>query len=278
MELDLNTKETALFWNDSGVATIPLVPRSKKPAVKWTPYRLRLPTSQEIDDWYQEPRNIALITGWQGLIILDFDNQADYSAWFVWQIERDPKVLDTFRVLSNRGIHLYYFFTESIKLTSIQGASFEIKSNGKLCTTAPSIHESGSLYQPLGDPTSIRVVSPEQILNYSPISFPPSHSSIQPVSKFAPLNPTNGNGSIEAIKERLSILDLLPGARQVDNEGRYWQSSCPLHGRSNNFWIDTKLGIGGCWAGCGNFDVISLWAALNGETNGEAIRVLAKQI
>lgn len=264
--------DAALFWLSEGVASVPLLYRSKKPAVAWTPYKSRLPVLAEIDIWYQWPRNLALVTGWQNLAILDFDSPDTYACWLTWQLMYQPAILDTYRVLSNRGIHVYYYLKEPVKLRSIQSALFEIKTNGRLCTTPPSVHESGRQYRSADDPTNIRQVGIEQILNYSPVEFAPivfplSHS------KFAPAEPS---ACIEQIKEQISILSFFPNARQID--GDYWRADCPFHGHKDNFWISKKLNIGGCWTGCGTFDVISFFARLQQISNGDAIKELRKML
>lgn len=258
----MTPRDTALFWLDQGVATVPLVSRSKKPVVKWTPFKERLPTVDLINSWYQEPHNIALVCGWQNLTIIEFDLPESFAMWYTWQLEHCPNVLDTYRVMSSRGLHYYYYLREPVKLTSIKDAPFEIKGAGRLCTTPPSVHESGHIYTGLDDPANIKVVKPEQILNYSP--YYPRFIFI-PRPKYAPCSDTVLLESpIEVIKQNVSILSFFPAARKLDN--RFYLANCPLHGHKSNFWIDTQLQLCGCYTGCNcgkAMDVIKLFSLMH---------------
>lgn len=268
--------KTALFWLDQGVAPIPLVYKSKTPVVKWTEFRSRLPSEAMVNLWFEQPRNLALLTGWQNLAVIDFDSPEAYAAWLCWNLEQNPQVPDTYRVQSSRGVHLYYYFREPVRLSSLKGALFEVKCAGRLVTAPPSIHESGRPYTALDDPRNIRVVRPEEILNYFPVHF------IRPAplvpSRFAPTADPERVSCIGEIKAKVKILTFFPHAVQVDQEGRYWQTDCPFHGRHGNFWIDNVLNRCGCWAGCGNFDVIDLWGKMNNLGLAESIRDLARMI
>ena len=255
--------DTSLFWLDQGIATVPLVYRSKKPLVPWTPFKTHLPSTEQIKLWYEDckSRNLALVTGWCNICVLDFDTPESYSAWYVWHLTHNPAILNTYRVLSNRGIHVYYYLAEPVKLVTLPGALFEIKGSGLLCTTPPSVHESGRAYTPLNDPTNIRVVTPEQILNYSPVVLEPLISPLQRRSKYAPIDVFTDN-PIEAIKAGVPILSFFPNAQKIDE--RFYRYDCPFHGHKSNFWIDTQLNICGCFASCAPvMNVVQFYARLN---------------
>lgn len=274
-------KDTALFWLDAGIATVPLVHRSKKPLVAWTPYKVRLPALAEIDMWYRQERNIAIVSGWMNLAILDFDNPEAYSAWYCWQLEFNPDIVDTYRVMSNRGIHVYYYLREPMRLNTIQSALFECKSSGQLCTIPPSIHESGKPYTSLDNPENIRTVKPDEILNYSPIAFQPLVYPTLKASKYAPTSVSNTEKQsdvISQIKSQIKIKSFFHVFDVLDNEGRFYKTHCPIHGRKNNFWIDTKTNMGGCYAGCGTFDVIGLLAKMQNISMSEAVNILRRML
>jgi bifunctional DNA primase/polymerase-like protein/CHC2-type zinc finger protein len=277
----MTPKQTALFWLSQGIATVPLCYRSKKPLVPWTEFKTRLPALAQIDMWYQSPRNIAIVSGWQGLAILDFDTPESYSAWYCWHLEHNQDVLNTYRVMSNRGIHVYYYLREPIRLNSIQSALFEVKGSGRLCTTPPSVHESGKRYTSFDNPENIRTVKPDEILNYSPVRFEPLSYPTLKVSKYAP-SPINVNATqqsiVSQIKEKISILSFFPNATQIDNEGRFYRDNCPIHGKRNNFWLDKTQNICGCFAGCGTFDVVSLTAKMQGISMSEAVNILRRML
>lgn len=269
-------KDAALFWLSQGVATVPLCYRSKKPLVPWTPYRTQLPTEAAIDLWYDDGRlkNIALVTGWQNLIVVEFDVPENYAIWYIYNFTFNRDILDTYRVSSNRGIHVYYYLTQPAKLDSIQAALFEIKSGGKLCTTPPSVHESGRQYTSLDDPTNIKVVNPEQILNYSPLHFEPV---VYPLarSKYAPTVNSANDLLPEILK--ISLLRFFSYAEKVDD--RFYRTHCPFHGHKDNFWIDTQLNICGCFAGCigkPSLDVLDFYSKLQDIDKKLAIQELKR--
>ena len=268
--------DTSLFWLGQGIATVPLVYRSKKPLVPWTPFKTHLPSTEQIKLWYEDckSRNLALVTGWCNICVLDFDTPESYSAFYVWHLIHNPAILNTYRVLSNRGIHVYYYLSEPVKLATLPGALFEIKSSGCLVTAPPSIHESGRAYTPLNDPTNIRVVTPEQILNYSPVVLEPLIFPLQRRSKYAPAEVFTDN-PIEAIKAGVPILSFFPNAQKIDE--RFYRCDCPFHGHKSNFWIDTQLNICGCFAGCigrPSLDVLDFYARLNEFNIKQSIKEL----
>ena len=77
--------ETAKFWKSWGIATIPIAYGSKQPKVKWLPYTEQLPTDSELQNWYGNTQsNIAIVTGWQDLCILDFDDEEKLMTWRMW--------------------------------------------------------------------------------------------------------------------------------------------------------------------------------------------------
>lgn len=295
--------DAAKFWLEVGVASVPLYPRSKIPAgcalirsglsierdgeIKgtWTPLKTHLPNEQMINLWFQDGRsyNLAVVTGWSGLVVIDFDSIDEYAAWLCWQLMHNSKITETFKVSSSRGVHLYYFLsnpTEKVisanlpenKKLGLSAAGYEVKYGGKLVTTAPSIHPSGKEYKILNDKI-LTIKSIQDVLTYSPVVL---HAPTVwlPRSKFAPVDlPAN---SVEAIKESVSLLSFFPTAHKLDDH--HYLADCPLHGHQANFWIDTQLGRCGCFTGCMQGDVIELYARLNNLDNAQAIRELARQI
>ena len=293
------TKQTALFWLDAGIATVPLCYRSKFPAgqsliksglwqlkegeVKghWTPLKTKLPTKSQIEVWFEDGRyyNLALVTGWQNILVLDFDAPELYAAFYCWHLEHNPKILETYRVMSNRGVHIYYYLSEPVKLNTIQHSLFEVKANGKMATTPPSVHESGKPYTSLDNPENIRIVKPDEILNYSPVHFEPLVYPTLKRSRYAPTI-LNDNDVIPAILQ-IPILSFFNHAIPVDAEKRFYRTDCPFHGHKSNFWIDTKLNICGCFAGCigrPSLDAIDFFTKLKDVSKRDAIIELRRML
>jgi len=284
--------DAARFWLSQGVATVPLLYRSKWPSgsalirsglwqikegkIKghWTPLKTRLPSEAMIKLWFEDgkPYNLALVTGWMNLVVIEFDVPEKFSAWYVWHLIHNPAILNTYRVLSNRGIHYYFYLSEPCKLDTLQGSLFEIKGSGRLCTTPPSVHESGRAYTPLDNPENIRVVKPEEILNYSPVTFAP-RPLLPTRSKYAPAEVFTDN-PIEAIKSGVSLLSFFPAAQKIDE--RFYRCDCPFHGHKSNFWIDTQLNICGCYAFCVPvMNVVQFFSRLNDCDIKQSIKELS---
>lgn len=288
----MSPKDAALHWLDWGVSTCPLYYRSKLPhsnaliragftqdgKATWQPLKSKLPTEKQIELWFEDGRfaNLAVICGWQNLIALDFDSPESYSAWLVWMLEHDPKVLNTYRTLSSRGLHVYFFLDEPIKVNTIQGALFEVKANGKMITVPPSVHETGKVYTALDDINNIQTISLDRILNYSPLHFAPV---VYPLSRsrYAP-TVNSGNDLLPEIL-KIPILQFFDNAMPVDADKRFYRTHCPFHGHRSNFWIDTQLNICGCYKGCigkPSYDVIDFFQQLQNIDKKSAIQELKR--
>lgn len=97
----------------AGVSVFPVrADGSKAPAVAtWTPYRERLPTDDELSDWFRAgDRGIAAVCGpvSGGLVVFDFESEAAYAEWLLHaeplaaEIDRCPLV-----TTPSGGRHLY---------------------------------------------------------------------------------------------------------------------------------------------------------------------------
>ena len=135
----MDTLTTALTWRSLGISCIPILARSKSPALaKWKPFQSRLPTEFELRAWFTRPGyNIAVITGWQGLVIVDFDDIATLKAM--------THLPSTYQVITARGYHFYYYVTEPTRCVKMDGV--DIKAAGGYCLTPPSVHPSGAQYR-----------------------------------------------------------------------------------------------------------------------------------
>jgi hypothetical protein len=115
----LQRKNVAVFYEEFGFATIPLVYGTKKnPIVKWIPYQDKRPTPEEISEWFfskDEPRNVAVVLGpvSDNLIALDVDSPAGQHVFskaladLGWCNNLRVTLLNTFvtRSGSHRGHH-----------------------------------------------------------------------------------------------------------------------------------------------------------------------------
>lgn len=71
------TLATALEYIERGWSVIPILPETKKPALKWMDYYKRQPTEEEVTDWWTRWPHamIALVTGEvSGVVVVDTDS------------------------------------------------------------------------------------------------------------------------------------------------------------------------------------------------------------
>ncbi len=264
-----------------GVAVIPVIFASKKPSVRWQQYQRRLPSQGQIARWFRPGRctNAAVVCGWQGLTVLDFDTFANYVAWKTWAVAvggiAERVAVETYRVKTSRGIHVYIFVNDTPRCGHFQFG--DIKGQGGYVLIPPSIHPSGSSYTAINPGASIlRIGSLREIVPDAP--EPPAPRIAPPVYVFAAsaLWPAT---AIEQIKQQTLILTYFPDAKPTGSNGRWYMARCPFHDdQAPSMWIDTQRGICGCYAGCTDkpFDVLDLHRRLHGGTIRDTVRSLAK--
>jgi hypothetical protein len=290
--LDKKTLDTALDWLSKGIAVIPIRYQDKRPDAKllpikygddgkpiiengrikhqWECYQTQLPTEQEVIKWFSTRHNLAIVTGWQHLVVVDFD---DFQIFNDWQKTRDLPL--TYSVLTSRGIHCYYFLKNPINGFALPG--IDIKAGGGYVLAPPSVHPSGIVYTALDPDTPIlSVESLDEVLDIPKPPLPDTEWDGIDKSK---VNVWYTGDLVGAIKTRYEILDFLQG---VKSSGRGWfMARCPFHEDQNpSFWIDSNRGICGCFAGCTDkpMDVIDLYARLQGVSNESAIYEMGEKI
>ena len=104
------TLEEALELLDRGWAVIPILPETKRPAVKWGHYcdELKLPTEDEVIEWFERwpEASIAVITGpLSGLVIVDCDNEDALAEATRLGMTKTP-----IKVRTKKGWHFYFKF------------------------------------------------------------------------------------------------------------------------------------------------------------------------
>lgn len=278
----MDTLTTALHWLTLGIAPIPLLLSSKAPVIAWRKYQSVLPTEKEVRAWFIRPRNIALITGWANLVVLDFDSMDAYALWLdsTNHVAKDL----TYRVLTARGVHVYLSVTEQVQSYKINGV-IEVRARGQYVCAPPSIHPTGAPY--LAANPDAPVVQVNQLCDVLPAAWiiAPPPTEYHPVD--IPILPRDIWGRVNG--------DLVTQAKQHRIEewftcaqptGDGWLLDyCPFHddrrpGGTPSMWINTTKQICGCYsprceASVKPMDVINFYARLHSMTNAEAIRMLA---
>jgi len=277
--------EIALSWLSQGIAPIPCHYRSKLPRIAWEKYKDELPSKIQVAAWFaSEHVNLAVVCGWQGLTVIDFDSFDAYELWLAWYAEtvtptaQAPIFDRTKRVVTGRGVHVFLFVDEPVMSSHVQNV-VDIKATGYV-TTVPSIHPSGKRYVSNGESiervASLSGIVPDEWLQHSTgtqYQATPILSN-NPLSRIDQLQAS----LVATIKQRIKITELISGTPTRDG----WQvTRCPFHADSKpSFWIDTRRGVCGCHAGCTPkpLDVINLYARLNGLSNSDAITSLGGMI
>jgi hypothetical protein len=279
--------QIALSWLVKGFATIPIRWRDKRPDSKllpefsWEFYKDHLPTTQELIRWFPgKLHNLGLVMGWNNLVVIDFDNMAAYETW------RQVEQIQTYEVKTARGMHVYFKIQEPVN--NSHSELLDIKAHGYVLIP-PSIHPSGYEYAEFNQNPIVKI---DQLVDVLPAAFipePPALTEFKPVPVSNSVcgldlwatveNPMDPNEDLlKQIRERVSLLDLIPDAVPTGGHGRWYTALCPFHDDHHpSFWIDTLRGICGCRR-CQMvaMDVVNLYARLHGLSNRDAIFQLAK--
>ena len=163
----LEIKHAALRYRECGLSCIPLLPFSKRPdymAVRDSltfkslrlarvgTYRRRRASKETLSRWFRRDSNLALVSGYDGMFALDFDDEASYRDWSL----AFPSIArNTATQRSHRGYHV---LLKSSNPPACAKARFGgrvfgdiIGGNGSWLVAWPSIHPDGTQYQWLPD-------------------------------------------------------------------------------------------------------------------------------
>lgn len=287
------------------IPVIPLFPRSKRPTVRWERYQTSLPSHGQTQLWFggNAGYNAAVVCGWHGLTVLDFDNNGKYLTWLTWAMGEDEETrhlaLSTYQVKTARGVHVYYFVADTPECHKM-GRGYrtrkrefaehwgEIKGRRGYVVIPPSIHPSGAPYRAMDATAEILTIDTlADVLPEPPVDEPlwlRDAPEWEPDPDFWPVRGSDcfPGSPVEEIKKHLSVLTLLPNARSSGG-ARWYMANCPLHDdQHESMWVDADRGLCGCYAGCTPegrpLDVIGLYARINNLSNKEAIRELARKV
>ena len=291
----MNILDIAQSWLDRGFSVIPIGFRSKRPsfrALRWTgstaswePYKERQATRDELRMWFgpSSPTcNLGLVTGFNGLTVIDFDTLDAYGMWLHLAACHGGIMAaiaqHTYRVMTARGMHVYLQAVEDVE--SYQVGMIDVKAQFGYVLAPPSVHPSGHLYEAVM-PTA-RVMQIERLSDVFPLERPaPTIAARQQDHELDPWEVASGAiecggmGAVSMAKARLTMADLVTVAYE-DVRGSW--ALCPLHGDTNpslRIYADDHWHCFGCDAHGG--DVIDLYAAMHGLTNREAIAELANR-
>ena len=290
--------ETALYFRQMGIATIPVHWQQKKPLGAWEEYINELPSEEQLRIWFASRlNNIAVIAGWANLVIIDFDDLEKFEAWRAWANRVDVAqytMRNTRIVYSARGAHVYVITSERTENAKYEG--IDILARRKYALMPPSIHPSGKQYRYLRESEIIRIDKLDDIFpaelkieksifsntepKLSNITIPSGSSGGGDIWDKAE-NGTSEKSIVAEIRNRVRIESLFPDAERSSRGAGWLVAKCPFHDdKTPSFWIDTDRQICGCYAGCTNkpLDIINLYARLYNIGNVEAIEQLRAKI
>jgi hypothetical protein len=288
--------ETAQTFYALGVAIIPVHHRGKTPdLLSWRQYQKNLPTPSSILSWFSKESNIGVVTGWKGLLVLDFDEHTTYTRWLWWATKQGrfslaSRVAKTaYRVSTSRGVHVYVWSSTPERNRKLPG--IDIKARNGYVLGEGSIHPTGKPYRALTPGLIIPRI--ETLSDVLPLQI--LLDTEQPEQVQLPHNILSNQESdpwmiidnqvtitahlVDSIKAKLRIEDLLPHGEATSGDGRWHRTKCPLHDDDDpSFWIDRRNQLCGCFAGCTPkpLDVVNLYARLHGLNNRDAIFALQK--
>jgi len=125
----------------------------KVPALPWREYQTRLPTAEEIDEWFgAAPMNLAVVTGAiSGVVVIDAD-APEALRWLVRRLPYTP-----WQTQTSRGFHLWYRSPDvrvpnRARLETPEGRlAIDVRGEGGFVIAPGSLHASGATYREAGD-------------------------------------------------------------------------------------------------------------------------------
>lgn len=279
-----------LFYR-SGFSVVPLKPRSKQPLVKWSQFQQEQPPENVVKSWFLgQDVNLGIVTGYNGLTVIDFDSPTEYLRWLNW-ITKQPVysvARRAFAVRSRRGVHVYFRLLQPVRNRHVE--QVDIKGRFGLVTGPGSTHESGIVYEPLN---AFYIPAIEALSDILPPALLLSEQSVSPVvntlaTPDLPSDPWEaaargydalpGEDLVEKVRKAFTIEQFFKSP--LHKSGPHFSvTQCPFHDdQKPSFWIDTEHQVCGCFV-C-NFpkplDVINLYGMLYGLNNRDAILTLAR--
>ena len=290
----MNVLEWSKLWVNLGISVIPVRYKDKRPSLAWEIYKTQLPTQEELSQWFTNGQhNYGVLAGWNNLIVLDFDDIAEYRTWVLWAKSHPiaSSVLSkAFSVMTARGVHVYMRLASTIKNHKV--GKIDIKTAGYVLGPG-SIHPSGAEYRAMRETVYLPLIM--TLSDVLPAALITQHTELpenvtlpglkreQATDTWQVVNdpPQSSSTLIQSIRQRFRIEDFFVDKVRTSSNARWFLTRCPLHeDKEPSFWLDVEHQLCGCFAGCTPkpLDVINLYARLHGLSNDLAIQEMARLI
>lgn len=135
-----------------GWSVIPIVPREKRPLVKWEDYQRRQASDGELDRWFTRwpDANVGIVTGAvSGLVVLDVDPGHGGTASLA-ALETEHGTLPATVSARTGGGGRHYYFRHPGRTTGNRtglAPGLDLRGDGGMVVAPPSMHGSGRRYQ-----------------------------------------------------------------------------------------------------------------------------------
>lgn len=264
------------WWLKWGANLAPVQPNSKMFVRGFGVHQCKIKTTDAAGRFWGSDAsrcNMAVL-GWDGLIILDFDNPDLYIAW----AKDHPRESSTYTEKTPRGG--YHVFMRGLVPKGLKfREGVELKNT---CLVYPSVVD-GKQYT-RGEGEILDVDSAVALSGLTVAGTQTAYKSLadqaRQKSKREKKESIYPGSTVARIKQAYTVtqvfLQCKPGV-VLKGHGRYVTSNCPFHqDTKNHFWLDQELNLFGCFVCKETGDVINLYAKLRGITNQEAIGELAR--
>lgn len=128
-------KYIALDWS-----LIPILPKTKKPAVPWAEHQNKRATLEEVKVWLNEGLDLAVVTGkGSGICVVDVDPRHGGTV---------DGLTDTLVSLTGGGgFHYFYKYQPNLHCRNGIRQGIDFKTDGGYVILPPSTHSSGNIYR-----------------------------------------------------------------------------------------------------------------------------------
>ena len=135
--------DAAIGYTNMRWSVIPIRPKTKKPTIPWSEYQKRLPTGEELEQWFLENDwDIGIVTGEiSNLAVVDVDTEEGMQ-----EVKRLKLPLSGPAVKTAKGYHAYFTYHAGLKNAVRNIPGCDCRADGGYVVAPPSINGTGQPY------------------------------------------------------------------------------------------------------------------------------------